>query len=82
MLNREEIRKNLNLIFQDVFDDTTIEITDEMSAKDIEDWDSLAQIDLIVASEGTFNVKFGISEIAQLKNIGDMLDLIERKLCQ
>jgi len=79
-MTRVEIRIRLNQIFQDVFDDKTIEISDIMSADDIEDWDSLAQIDLITASEGVFGTKFSISEITKLKNIGDMLDLIDRKI--
>lgn len=79
-MKRDEIRAKLNQIFQDVFDDEALEIMDEMCADDIEDWDSLAQIDLITASEGVFNTKFSISEITKLKNIGDMLDLVERKI--
>ena len=79
-MNREEIREKLNQIFQDVFEDDSLEITDEMCADDIEDWDSLAQIDLVTASESVFKVKFSISEIVKLQNIGDMLDLVGRKI--
>ncbi len=79
-MGREEIRARLNEIFRDVFDDASLEITDEMCADDIEDWDSLAQIDIVTASEAAFKVKFSLSEIAVLKNIGDMLDLIDRKI--
>ena len=79
-LDREEIRAKLNQIFQDVFDDKTLEISDEMCADDIEDWDSLAQIDIITASESVFCTKFSISEITKLKNIRDILDLIDRKI--
>ena len=77
---REEIRAQLNQIFQNVFDDDSLEITDEMSADDIEDWDSLAQIDIITAAEGVFGVKFNISEITKLNNVGDMLDLVVGKI--
>jgi len=82
LLNREEIREKLNQIFQDVFEDDSLEITDEMCADDIEDWDSLAQIDLVTASESVFKVKFSISEIVKLQNIGDMLDLVSRKISE
>ena len=67
-------------IFQQVFDDENLKIKREFSSKDIEDWDSLAQINLIVAMEKEFNLKFNISEISSLENIGDMIDLIERKI--
>ena len=79
-MKRDEIHAKLNRIFQDVFDDESIEITDEMCADDIEDWDSLAQIDLVTAAEGVFRVVFSLGEITELKNIGDMLDLIDRKI--
>ena len=79
-MSRDEIRAKLNQIFQDVFDNDKLVITDEMCADDVEDWDSLAQIDIVTASEGVFNVKFALGEIAKLKNIGDMLDLVSMKI--
>ncbi|MBR2526176.1 acyl carrier protein [bacterium] len=72
--------EKLQTIFREVFDDESLNIKREYSAADIEDWDSLAQINLIVAIEKEFNLKFNINEISALENIGDMLDLIERKL--
>ncbi|HIS74637.1 TPA: acyl carrier protein [Candidatus Galligastranaerophilus intestinavium] len=66
-------------IFQDVFDDTTLEIKREYSSADIEDWDSLAQINLITQMEKEFNLKFNMNDIIKLQNIGDMIDLIEKK---
>ena len=69
-------------IFQEVFDDENLKIKREFSSKDIEDWDSLAQINLIVAMEKEFNLKFNIAEISSLENIGDMIDLIERKISE
>lgn len=70
----------LQEVFRDVFDDETLVITREMTAADIEDWDSLTHIDLITASEATFAVRFNTGEIMKLKDIGDMLDLIDKKL--
>ena len=69
-------------IFHEVFDDENLKIKREFSSKDIEDWDSLAQINLIVAMEKEFNLKFNIAEISSLENIGDMIDLIERKISE
>ncbi len=72
--------EKLQTIFRDVFDDESLNIKREYSAADIEDWDSLAQINLIVAIEKEFNLKFNINDITALANIGDMLDLIEKKI--
>ncbi len=75
-----EIKERLQEIFRDIFDDEELEIREEMSAKDIEDWDSLAQINLIIAIEKEFGVKFNLEEVSKLKNIGEMLGLISLKL--
>lgn len=75
-----EIKERLQEIFRDVFDDEELEIRDDMSAKDIEDWDSLAQINLIIAIEKEFGVKFNLEEVSKLKNIGEMLVQIRTKL--
>lgn len=75
-----EIKERLQEIFRDVFDDEELEIREDMSAKDIEDWDSLAQINLIIAIEKEFGVKFNLEEVSKLKNIGEMLELINLKL--
>lgn len=75
-----EIKERLQEIFRDIFDDEELEIREDMSAKDIEDWDSLAQINLIIAIEKEFGVKFNLEEVSKLKNIGEMLTQIESKL--
>lgn len=75
-----EIKERLQEIFRDVFDEEDLEIREDMSAKDIDDWDSLAQINLIVAIEKEFGVKFNLDEVSQLKNIGEMLGLISKKI--
>ena len=72
--------EKLQKIFRDIFDDENLCITREMSAKDIEDWDSLAQINIVVVCEKSFNTTFTMAEITVLKNVGDMIDLIERKI--
>lgn len=75
-MSREEIYKNLDEVFQDVFDDDTIHVNDSTTANDIEDWDSLEHIGLIVAIERKFNMKFNMGEITSLKNVGEMVDII------
>lgn len=70
----------LQEIFRDIFDDEDIVLTRETTAQDIEDWDSLAQINLIVAIEKEWRIKFKLDEITDLKNVGEMYNLIGRKL--
>ena len=74
------MKEKLQEIFRDIFDDEELVITEEMTAADIEDWDSLAQINLIIAIEKEFRIKFNLEEVSKLKNIGEMLDLIKLKV--
>lgn len=76
MMTREEVFEGLNEVFQDVFDDDTIEVQEETTADDIEDWDSFEHINLIVAIEKKFQIKFKMGEVAKLKNVSEMVDLI------
>jgi acyl carrier protein len=73
------IEDSVQQIFRDVFDNEALSIGRDTSSKDIEDWDSLAQINLIVAMEKEFNVKFTIAEIEPLRDVGGMIDLIYQK---
>lgn len=75
-MEREEVFEKLNEVFCDVFDDDTIEINDETTADDIEDWDSLEHINLVVAVEKAFDIKFNMGEVNTMKNVGEMVDLI------
>ncbi len=69
----------LNGIFRQVFDDNSIELTKDTTADDIDDWDSLSHLNLVIAVEMKFGVKFALGELQSLKNVGDMADLIEKK---
>jgi acyl carrier protein len=75
-----DMMNELLLIFRDVFDDEEMTIFPEMTAADYKDWDSLAQIQLIVAVERKFNIKFSTDEVLQLKNVGGFAALTESKL--
>lgn len=81
-MNRNSIQNKVTEIFHQVFDDEDLVITDSTCAQDIEDWDSLEQINLLIAMEKEFHVKFHIREVNHLKNVGEMIDLIERKLSE
>lgn len=75
-MTREYIAEKVQEIFRDIFDDDELVITDETNADDIEDWDSLEHISLIVAMEKEFNMKFDIKQVNKLENVGGMIDLI------
>lgn len=70
----------LNGIFQMVFDDDAIRIERNMTANDIEGWDSLSHVNLITAVESKFRIRFTQKELLTLKNVGDLLDHIEQKV--
>ena len=79
-MNREIIFERLNNVFRDVFDDDTISVSDNTTSKDIPDWDSLEHINLIVAVEQEFGIKFNMGEVTTMKNVGEMVDIIINKL--
>ena len=79
-MNYEEVKNRVTTIFHDIFDDDTIVLQRQTTANDIEDWDSLAHISLIVAIEKEFKIKFDLIELKPLQNVGEMLDLIQAKI--
>ena len=74
------IYEKLSDIFQETFDNDDIIATPELTANEVEEWDSLSHIRVIVAIEEEFVIKFSISEIVELKNVGEMATLIESKV--
>ena len=80
-MERREIYSKLNEIFEDVLDlDETPNLTDETSADDIEEWDSLSHIQLIVAIEKAFGIKFTSLEIMKWANVGDMVNTMQERI--
>lgn len=75
-MTKEKIYEMLDEVFQDVFDDESIRVTPDTTADDIEDWDSLEHINLVVAVENKFGLKFNMSEVVKFKNVGEMVDVI------
>jgi acyl carrier protein len=79
-LTASEIFQRLTDIFRDVFDDSTIALKPELTAKDLDQWDSLTHVRLVLAVEKGFGVNFTAAEVGGLNNVGDLLALIESKL--
>lgn len=78
-MSREKTISRIRDVMRDVFDVEDLEITDTTSAADVEEWDSLSHIRLVVAIEREFSVQFSNSEIEDMQNVGDLADFLERK---
>lgn len=79
-MTKESVFLRVTAIFRDIFDNDTLEIKETTNSMDIEDWDSLNHINLIVAIESDFKIKFSFDEVSELKNVGEMVELITLKL--
>lgn len=75
-MTREEVFERLNKVFQEVFDDETIEVNDDTTSEDIDDWDSFEHINLIVTVEEEFSIKIPMGKVVTMKNVGEMADII------
>ena len=81
-MTNDQILEALNRVFCNVFDDKEMLLDLEMTANDIEEWDSLNQIKIILACEETFNLRLKPREISALDNIGGMVDHLSKLLRQ
>ncbi len=79
-MEAEKLHRKLEGIFRSVFDRPDLALADEMTADDVDGWDSLAQINLVVGAEDAFAVRFQTAEIKALKNVGQFKRLIADKL--
>ncbi len=79
-MQQRQIYAELTEIFHDLFDDDTIVLTPELTAADVPEWDSFNHINLIVAVEGHFKIKFQTAELESMNTVGHLVDLIEKKL--
>lgn len=70
----------LNDIFREVFDDEDITVVPETTARDVDGWDSLSHVNLIITVESRFNIRFSQKELLSLKCVGDMLACLEAKI--
>ena len=79
-MSSTDLYEKLTDIFRDIFDDDDLVLTEQMTAEDVDEWDSLSHIRLIVAVEKDFGVSFSSSEIASLENVAQLAELTQRKL--
>lgn len=79
-MERTAIIEKLTAVFHEVFNDNTIVLRDEMTANDVENWDSLTHMLMITKVEETFGIKFKLKELNKLKMVGDLINTIETKL--
>ena len=80
-MNKIEITEKLTAIFREVFNDNAIILHDEMTANDVENWDSLTHMIMISKVEEEFGIKFRLKELNKLKQVGDIISILEEK-CQ
>ena len=76
----EQTETRLTTVFHDVFDDDAIVLRPDLSAKDIADWDSLTHIRLLFTIEREFGIKFTTTEVGEMKNVGELIALIQAKV--
>ena len=81
-MQKTEIKEQLQIIFRDVFEDETLIIQDDMTADDVEDWDSLTHFQMIMEVEQKFNIKFSIDEMEKLANVSDLVTRIEKHIME
>lgn len=78
-MERKEIVDKLTQVFHQTFDTTDLELTDDMTASDIDNWDSLTHMVLIGDVEKEFGIKFKLKELNKMKTVGHLIDMVAAK---
>ena len=78
-MNKKYIKEKLQNVFIDVFDDEDLTISNSTNSDDVEEWDSLNHISLVLSIEKCFNIRFMTGEVLSLKDVGEMIQLLEEK---
>lgn len=79
-MTQQELIDEIQIVFRTTFDNPSLEITRAMTAEDVDGWDSFAHINLILALETRFGIKFRLAELQELNCVGDMIDMIAGKI--
>ena len=77
-MQKSEILSRITPIFQDILEDDELELTDDLTAADVEAWDSLSNVRLIVAVEQDLGIKFNMAAISDIENVGELIEIIEK----
>ena len=79
-MQQQDIYRDLTGTFRDLFDDETLDLRPDLTATDIPEWDSFNHINLIVAVEAKFGIKFQTAELESMQTVGHLVDLVQAKL--
>ena len=78
-MQKQEIIEKLTPIFREVFNDSTLELRDEMTASDVANWDSLTHMLMITEIEKQFGIKFKLKDLNKMKHVGNLIEVINSK---
>ena len=76
----DNIKESVQEIFRDIFDESELTISENTTSDDIDEWDSLNHINIVSAIEKQYKIKFALGELQSMKNVGEMLHLISKKI--
>ncbi|HSC18307.1 MAG TPA: acyl carrier protein [Rhizomicrobium sp.] len=79
-MTRQEILATIRDILADILDNESLQLTESSTAEQVQDWDSINQVKLLIGLENELNFRFSASEVEGLKNVGALIDLVQRKL--
>jgi len=79
-MDKSEILKIIRSILCDIFNDPTLMVTEDTNAQNIERWDSITHVNILMTVERTFKIRFSLGEIKKLRNVGEMVSLVSQKL--
>jgi len=79
-MERQDLINKLTTIFQTTFEDNSIVLTDELTANDVDNWDSLTHMILISTIEKEFDIKFKLKDLNKMKNVGALIEIISSKI--
>jgi len=81
-MNREQILNTIADILRDILQQPALVVTEQTTADKVERWDSINHVNLLMTVERTFKIRFSLGEIKQLRNVGEMVALVEKKLAR
>ena len=77
-MDETEIYEKLTPVFQDILDDDDLKLHPALNANDVETWDSMSNVHLMLTVERTFGIRLSAGQVASLENVGDLVQLIQK----